>query len=546
MKPSLAIYAPKDINNEFSEYIHDHNLTIFNNGQVIKYLHFERITGKKYDNTLDQHLYEILKKSKLLTIDADLIFIDSVLGRSFLSSEGKFRFEASPWESISQEPIKARALWLIANWKNAWLVPHELAHIFSCIPFYGIFKNNSLLIHFDGGASLSNISFWLWKKNQLTLLDYSWQAKKLSSLFNANALNFFIINVKRREHNSMPGKFMGFSGFGRYDRQIEQWLIENDFFQDIWHNKKIFFQKAKEKFGWNANRFDTRDKFLQDIAATVQHYFTYQTFDIIKKWQLKTNTEYLYYTGGSALNLYTNQTLYFSKIFKDIFIPPAPGDSGLSLGAAAFIEWKKGNEIKPHLPYLNNWELENKQVIENSKDLDKIASLIYEGKVIGICNGWGEIGPRALGNRSIIALTHDRKLAQYISQKLKGREWYRPIAPIMLESEAKNITGIENIPLISRFMLMNFKILRKWQEKLMGTVHIDATARIQTLFKRQDNPFMWDLLTLLKRKYNIPALINTSFNAKGKPIVHSVDDAIKQAKEMNLEFIVIDGKLIKI
>ncbi len=545
MKPTLAIYAPIDINPDYPEYIHDHNLALFKDGEILKYLHLERITRQKYDNSLHRLLYDTLKKAKLLTLDADLAFVDSVLGKSFISTDGKFRFETDPWEAIKPQAFKGRSLWLTPEEKQAYGISHELAHIFSTVPFYGIFRDNSLLIHFDGGASKSNLSVWTWHDGKLDLIDYSWKARHLSSLFNANALNFFITGVKRREHNSMAGKFMGLAGWGQYRPEIEQWLIENNFFADIWHDKKIFFLKARERFGWNGQSFDTHDKFLQDIAATVQHYFTRETVKLIAYFQTFTKTKNLYYTGGSALSLYTNQALANSGLFENIYIPPAPGDSGLSLGAGAFVEWSKGNEIKQHLPYLNNWGLDNPQVIDYTHDIERIATLLMDEKVIGVCNGWGEAGPRALGNRSIIALPHSRRLARRVSQEMKGREWYRPIAPIMLSTEAQKVTGIKHLPEIARYMLINFKVLPQWHDRLKGVIHADGTARIQVLMAREENPFMWDLLTFLRDKYQVPALINTSFNSRGKPIVHTARDAIQEAKIMGLDALVIDGQLVE-
>ncbi len=543
MKATLAIYAIQDINDSFSEYIHDHNFTLAQNGKIKTYYHQERITGHKYDNNLHKSLYDTLKQGKIIKPEYDIVFVDSVIGKNFISQEGKIRFEVSPFSYPGPEPVKGRAFWL-DGFHDAYLVSHELAHIFSAVPFYGMFRDNSLLIHFDGGASESNFSAWTWKNEKLDLIDYHWNAKHLSSLFNANALNFFILGVKRKEHNSLAGKYMGFSGLGKYDKEIEKWLIENDFFEDIWHEKKHFFKKAKDKFGWSKNNFDTHDTFLQNIAATVQHFFTRETVKLISGYQKQTETRYLYYTGGSALSLYTNTALYQSKIFKDIFIPPATNDSGLSLGAAAFMEWKKGNKIEKNLPYLGNWQLESTQTIyPNDNTLERIAALIAEGKVIGIYNGWSEAGPRALGNRSIIGRPDSKELAKKISMQMKGREWYRPVAPIMLEETAKEVTNLKEIPEAAKYMLLNFKIKPQYIKDLQGVIHADGTSRIQVLFSENDNPFIYNLLKKLNKNYGIKALINTSFNAKGKPIVHFEDQAIAQAKEMKLDFLVVNGEL---
>lgn len=545
MKKKLAVYAIPDINPDYPEFIHDHNLTIFEHGKVAKYLHLERITGVKYDNSLHQKFYGLFKQAKLFGPDYELGFVDSTIGRSVITSEGKIRFEANPYEPLSEKAEYGRAFWLDHH-QQAYAIRHELAHIFSVLPFYGIFRENSLLLHFDGGASVSNVSVWLWRKGGLKLIDYGWQLKRLSSLFNANALNFMILGIKRKQHNSLPGKYMGFAGWGKYDKNIEDWLVENNFFEDIWGEKKRFFQSAKQRFGWNKQHFDTKDKFLQNIAATVQQYFVRGSLEFIKQLQGKLKADYLYFTGGSALNLYLNQRLLDSGLFKDVFIPPCTNDSGLSLGAAAYMEWLDGAEVEQHLPYLNNWNLDCDQVIDEPGDIPQIAGFLMEEKVIGVCNGYGEVGPRALGNRSILALPHKKSLARLVSETMKGREWYRPLAPVMLFDIARQVTGLEQLPQISKYMLTSFRILPQFRDKLAGVVHTDGTARIQVLFDRGNNPFLWDLLSYLYNNYGVLALINTSFNSQGRPIVHYEWQAFEQAKQMKLDGLVVNGKFYRL
>ncbi len=540
MKKKLAVYAIPDINPDYSEYIHDHNLCVFQNGKIEKYLQLERITGQKYDNSLHKRLYALLKEAKLLTEDLQIGFVDSVIGRSMITSDGKIRFEANPFSQLSPQPEKASGFWLDHKIETL-AIRHELAHIFSAVPFWGMFKDRSLLVHFDGGASVGNFSVWTFDRGELKLVDYGWKLKYLSSLFNANALNFFILGVKRKEHNSLPGKFMGYAGWGQYDTQIEQWLVENDFFQDIWQDKKRFFHEAEEKFGWKAKHFNPKDKFLQNIAATVQAYFTRNLLLFFKELKRAFGYENLYYTGGSALNLYVNSELWRQKIFRNVFIPPATGDSGLSIGAGAYMEWLDGNGVKRHLPYLNNWNLNCTQVIDRQQDIPVIAQFLLEKKIIAVCNGFGEAGPRALGNRSIIALPDSKSLAKVISVQKKGREWYRPIAPVMLKQVAQQVTGLDELPGISRYMLVNFKILPVFRKQLAGVVHIDGTSRIQVLFERRENPFLWDLLEYMYKNYGVLGLVNTSFNAKGKPIVHYQAQAIEQAQQMQLDGLVING-----
>ena len=125
----------------------------------------------------------------------------------------------------------------------------------------------------------------------------------------------------------------------------------------------------------------------------------------------------------------------------------------------------------------------------------------------------------------------------------KGREWYRPVAPVMLEKNARYFTGKDSIHPLSRYMLLDFDILPERQAELAGAVHVDGTSRIQTLFVREDNPWLWDLLTRLDERYRVKALINTSFNRRGEPIVHTPEDALASAREMKIDGVVINAKL---
>ena len=542
-KPTLAIYGIQDRqNSKFPLYVHDHNMALMRGGKVLNFLQQERISRRKRDNSLHIHLKEVLKEKKLLGSDYDLVFVDNVVGRSFISHDGEARFEAPLNEQLSAGLEKGKCWWF-GNEKEAYILNHELAHVFSCLPFFGTFNENSLLVHFDGGASLSNFSAAHFKNGQINWLEYHWDLKPFSTIYNANALVFSIIGAKLPEQNAVPGKFMGFAGWGSYRPEIEKWLYENKFFHDIWGKTSLFFKKAKADFDVELKSFDQKNSFLQDVAATLQHIFMEKILLKLEKLAEKTGAETLYYTGGSALNIVANTRIIERRIFREVFIPPCTEDSGLALGAAAFAEWKKHGKVKIHSPYLNNWGIENYEANYTSETIQKAAGMLAAGKVIGICNGFGEAGPRALGNRSILARADSKSLANKISMEKKGREWYRPLAPVALEKNTRYFTGLSEVHHLSKFMLIDFSVLPERQKEISGAVHADGTARFQTLFEKQQNPFLFDLLKLLDEKYNIKALINTSFNGKGEPIVHTKENALTAAQNMQLDGVVLNGNL---
>jgi len=241
------------------------------------------------------------------------------------------------------------------------------------------------------------------------------------------------------------------------------------------------------------------------------------------------------------LNIVANTKILNSNIFKQVFIPPCTEDSGLAIGAAAFAEFKKHGKVERCSTYLNNWGIENYKSKHDRDTIKEVAEDIIENRLIGICNDYGEAGPRALGNRSILALANSKSLAKKLSLEKKGREWYRPLAPVALEKNTKYYTGLEHINQLSKFMLLDFKVLPEKQKEIIGAIHADGTARFQTIFNRNENPFMYDLLLYLDWKHNVKAIINTSFNSKGEPIVHTEQDALNAASRMKLDGVLLNG-----
>lgn len=550
-KPTLALYGIKDRNNaKYPAFVHDHNICIMQDGKILQYLQLERYTRRKYDNRLDLFIEELIENKTIdLPEDFDLVCANDFTGNAFISESGRWHFEANFQDKLSPDLIPARAYLNDANtWcgkeLSAFCCPHELAHIFSCVPFYGELRENSLLVSFDGASSLGNYSAFLYRGGKLSLIENNWTDLGFASkIFNDNKLSFEMLGAASYEHCSVPGKLMGFASWGKYDPEIEIWLRENDFFNRYNNfSGSGILDSIRKRFGDVCSGFDTHNAFLQDCAATLQHIFENAVLEKLTSLQEKFHADYLYYGGGCALNIVTNTKIVESGLFKDVFIAPCCNDSGLSIGAAAFLEIQKGNKIQFHNPYLCNAGLSETEYEVSDSEIKAAAELLMQHKIAGICNGTAETGPRALGNRSLVALADSRELAQKISMEVKKREWYRPVAPIMLLENAKTAAE-QKVSSLARFMLQDFTVKNEYREKMAGVVHANNTARIQTVADKSENPFMFRLLSFLHEKYGVDALINTSFNAQGEPIVHTVQQALQSAKKMNLDGIVINGKL---
>jgi len=540
---TLAIYGIQDtMNHRYPDYVHDHNITLYQGGRILKHAALERLTRRKYDSALPAHLYGLLKQEDMLgRKDLDLVFVDNPVGRAFINHRGNIRFEAPMSRGLSTVPEEGRAFFLDRRMK-AWVVNHELAHVYTSLPFFGPFKENSLHVHFDGGASKSNFSAWLFREGKLSLVEYHWDLEYLSALFNANALTFAIIGAGKKDQNSMPGRFMGYASYGQYNKKIEDWLKDHDFFSDIWGNKQHFFERVRKDWKIPLKSFSLEKPFIQDMAATIQGIFERDLLLKLRQLKNQTHAVYLYYTGGSALNIKANTSLLESGMFSRVFIPPPTNDSGLSIGAGACLEWHKHGRIERHSPYMNNWGLKDDGIHYSREDLKGVAELLVKGSAVAVCNGWGESGPRALGNRSILARADDPGLAQWVSMELKGREWYRPVAPVMLARNLSALVPGAGADELSHYMLRDFKVPYLLSEQIHGALHVDNTSRIQTLNRRGDNPWLFDLLEWMEEEYQMLALLNTSFNAPGKPIVHTHEDAIREARQMGITHLILNGQ----
>jgi carbamoyltransferase len=188
----------------------------------------------------------------------------------------------------------------------------------------------------------------------------------------------------------------------------------------------------------------------------------------------------------------------------------------------------------------NGWEA---QSIENPARV--AADLIYQDKVIGWFQGRMEFGPRALGNRNIIAAPVDPKIKELINQKIKFREEFRPFAPAVLEEYAKEYFDCVGAgELVYPYMLAAVRVHDKVIQQIPAVVHADGTARIQTVSKSQ-NPLFWELIAEYKKRSGIPVVLSTSLNVKDEPIVHTITDAIQSLMKSGLDYLIAGNYLVR-
>mgnify|MGYP001360447194 CR=1 FL=1 len=366
-----------------------------------------------------------------------------------------------------------------------------------------------------------------------------------------------------------PGKIMALAAKSdpkkKYILNLKELFSDKKLYKIELNNHKYLKQKIFQKIGIKEKKFDWGSKDLLNIASALQFLTNEFIYNKIRYNKFKN----ISFAGGLALNCVA--TSYASnKVNKRVYVPPFPGDSGISVGAAYlgkinndkknliknfFVKKKINQRFTPYIGYsfnITSKEINNilkryslNKLSFNIKKLSSInaaktiARHINNKKIVAVFRGRAEFGPRALCNRSILSNAFDKKTKSEIN-KLKYRENFRPVAPSVLKDCSKKI--FENILVDSPFMTQCQKIKYKFYDKLGGLNHYDFTARPQLIEKY--NIFMHNVLKNIKKQNGIGIVGNTSFNIKG-PIVETPEDAIKTFVDSKINYLILNNFLIE-
>jgi carbamoyltransferase len=281
-----------------------------------------------------------------------------------------------------------------------------------------------------------------------------------------------------------------------------------------------------------------------DVAKTSQVAFENLFIEIIQPYLSKFPSLPLIVVGGCALNIILNTRLR-NELDREIFIPPNPNDCGIATGMILLhMKPEKAVDITyAGIPVLDGDKLmmileqyQGHCILNNNKIVDDLIS----GKIIGVVRGNSEHGPRALGNRSIICDPTKPNMKDELNEKVKNREWYRPFAPVCRLEDVNKYFEFEGE---SRWMQYCPLVREEWRDKLVSITHVDNTARVQTV-TREQNEWLYDLLTEFEKRTGVGVLLNTSFNVNGKPILSTYEDALSVFKNTRMDKLVLDNYYI--
>lgn len=294
-----------------------------------------------------------------------------------------------------------------------------------------------------------------------------------------------------------------------------------------------------------------------DIAYNGQLVFCELMAEILTQLHGRNISENLVLSGGCALNSACNGLLLEMTPFKNLHVYSAPGDEGNSIGAALMAYYQDNPPVKSPAslmtPYLGSQM--NQEVIEYCQKFsglkhkvlkgpalyERVAQLLSEGNVIGWVQGRAEFGPRALGNRSILADPRTAAMKDTLNARVKFREEFRPFAPSILHEHGAEY--FENYQL-SPYMERTLKFKEAVLDKVPAVVHEDNTGRLQSV-TRENNEKYYDLIAAFYKITGVPVLLNTSFNVMGKPIIHSVEDALSVFFTSGLDVLVIEDMVFE-
>ena len=585
-----------------SAFYHDSAATLLINGKIVAAAQEERFTRKKHDkNYPSKSIDYVLSEANIKLNDVDhIVFFEKPFIKFERLLETYLAFAPYGFQSFRA----SMPIWLkdklfqkkfifdklceydknFIDINKLYFSEHHLSHAASA--FFPSPFDEAVVLTLDGVGEWATTTIAIGKGNELKILKEIHFPHSIGLLYSAFT---YYLGFKV---NSGEYKVMGLAPYGepKYKDRILKELLDVKDDGSFRLNMKYFNyatgltmtnKKFSDLFGQpvrDSNK-DLLSQFHMDMAASVQAVTEEIVLKITNFISKKYKIRNLCLAGGVALNCVANGKILEAGIFKKIWVQPAAGDAGGSLGAALAFWYEelkkervisqndsmngsylgpsfKSTEIKAKLNLLNA----NYKELNEVELINETAKQVAKEKTVGWFQGRMEFGPRALGSRSIIADPRSKKMQKNLNLKVKFRESFRPFAPSILAEDVSNWFEIDQD---SPYMLFVAKVKKNKQipmsnedKKLFGieklniarsdipaVTHIDYSARIQTVHEKT-NPKYYRLISKFKELTGCPILVNTSFNIRGEPIVCSVEDAYSCFMGTNLDILVCENFIL--
>ena len=552
----------------WSERGHDASACLIKNNKLIAFAEEERFIRKKHSfDTLPHNAISFcLKRAGITVEDIDYLAI-------YWDFPYHFKLRKMKWnlnEKKIVEIIFPKEFFKYKKYPKVKFINHHLSHassVFRCSNF-----GESLILVVDGQGEKFSTTLWYGKGNEIEFLK-GWGIE--------NSLGYFYEAVCKYVglEPSEPGKLMGLSAYGKPNyskiffkkekngytssigkiepKYMDEEIIARYKWENFLKNRvgRIIppIIEFKKEFSRNIKVLPQLNRKMKDLASSAQATIEDIILHLIEIGMKMKNTKNICIAGGVGLNCLCNGKILESKNSTNIFVQPASYDSGCSIGAALELYASLGYKAKFKLDHVYYGpQFSNNEILKTIKecgveyeyydDISGIgAEILAKNKIIGWFQGKMEFGPRALGNRSILANSSNPKMKDIINKRVKHREWFRPFAPTIIDKYRDEYLDSS---VYSPFMLFTFHVKNEKQKDIPAVVHVDGTTRPQTL-KKRINPLYYNLIREFESQVSIPLVLNTSFNTRGEPIVCNPLDAIKTFYSSGLDYLIMGNYIIK-
>jgi len=557
-----------------SAFQSDSSAALLKDGRLIGAIEEEKIVSRKHTGEFPASAIEYLLKTENIGIEEIghiAFFWDPFLGlhhrmlsilKNMPSSLAFFSSHSGIWSSmVFVNNMIKKAFNLKKQTYKFHYINHHLAHVASSY-FLSDFKESAILT-VDGSGEWTNTGMYHARASDiLRIKEFSYP----------NSLGYLYASVTQYlgfKPNSGEGKVMGLSSYGKPAyldkfRQIVKLCPEGeykldlsyfDYYRNAAHvnNDKLWVsEKFIDEFGPMRMPESSIEERHEAIAASLQCVLNEAMLHMASYLYSVAKSENLCVAGGVALNSVANGYVLKNSKFKNIFIQPAAGDGGGSVGAALYMHnciLKKprvfSNEVIFLGPAFTGEEILKEVKAHNLpyRHVDPTAEgarLLADGKIIGWFQGRMEFGPRALGHRSIIADPRRPEMKDIVNLKVKHREPFRPFAPSILEEK---LTEYFDHDYPSPVMLLVYDVLPDKRDAIPAVTHVDGTGRVQTV-SRKECPVYYDLINNFYKNTGVPVILNTSFNVRGKPIVCTPKQAIDCFLSTRMDYLIMGDILV--
>ncbi|MEW6679952.1 MAG: carbamoyltransferase N-terminal domain-containing protein, partial [bacterium] len=582
-------------------FYHDASAALLKDGLLVACCEEERFTRKKhdYDFPINSILF-CLDMAGIKASDLDYIVFYE---KPFIKFERIFMnsFQVFPkgWKVFRE----AMLTWLLDKlWiKNIirgklgvdenkiLFIEHHLSHAASC--FFCSPFDEAAILTIDGVGEWTTATMGIGKDKEIILKKELHFPHSLGLLYSAFTA-FLGFEVNEGEY-----KVMGMAPFGKpnYVDKVEKLIALNndgsfslnmDYFSFHYSPDKTFSPKFESLFGkprdpkshfftkesgfpiyfgekpGNFEELCEENQYYADIAASIQKVTEEAILNMVNCLYKETGLKKLCIAGGVALNSVANGRVLKKTQFEELYIQPQAGDGGGALGAALYAYhsllgkersfvmehafWGKEYSFGEIKEFLDKNNIPYEYIEDDERLFERIVGYLQNDKVVGWFQGRFEWGPRALGNRSILADPRKAKMKDIVNIKIKFREPFRPFAPSVLVEETSKYFDLSNPSLHypARFMLYVVDVLEDKRDIIPAITHVDGTGRLQTVFK-ETNPKYYRLIEKFKSATDIPLILNTSFNLKGEPIVNTPENAFNTFSKSGMDVLVLEKFIVR-